>query len=164
MYSYDSNYNNFKNMLTTDFQMLNAPWNEATQATLLELYEAIFATPPSAHMLDRLAHRHDFLLILAKDRVTGKATGFKLGFRDSPDTYYSWLGGVLPAARGQGLARRMMEYQHEWAAARGYTYIRTNTLNQWRAMLILNLQAGFDIIGTERRHDGEVKILLEKKL
>ncbi len=147
-----------------DLLMVHGPFDEAAHSTILRLYEAIFSATPSAGMLERLSTRTDLMLILARNESDGEVVGFKLGFRDSPDTYYSWLGGVLPYARNHGLARRMMQMQHDWAAARGYTFVRTNTLNQWRGMLILNLQMGFDIIGTERPHGGEVKILLEKQL
>lgn len=45
----------------------------------------------------------------------------------------------------------------------GYNVIRTQTRNTWREMLILNLQNGYDVVGT-RTEQGETTILLEKCL
>jgi ribosomal protein S18 acetylase RimI-like enzyme len=137
--------------------------DKAAQGTLFRLYEAIFDTKPHADMQYRLA-RYECLLLLAIDAAGGEAVGFKLGYEEDSETFYSWLGGVLPEARGQHLALRLMETQHTLCRERGYRYVRTNTLNRWRNMLIINIKSGFDIIGTQLRHDGTVKILMEKKL
>ena len=57
-----------------------------------------------------------------------------------------------------------MQHQHEWARQQGYLRIQTKTMNRWRSMLILNLQYGFDIIGTYMGNDGSVRIILQKML
>jgi GNAT superfamily N-acetyltransferase len=114
-------------------------------------------------MLERLAGAPDFHLVMAR-APDGRPAAFKCGFREGPLTFYSWLGGVLPEFRRQGLGRRLMERQHAWCRERGYRYVRTKTRNQWRSMLILNLTVGFEIIGIHTGRDGTVKILMEKKL
>ncbi|WP_274519618.1 hypothetical protein [Caenibacillus caldisaponilyticus] len=40
----------------------------------------------------------------------------------------------------------------------------TQTKNKWRAMLLLNLRHGFDIIGTFTDEKGEPKFILQKRL
>lgn len=142
---------------------LEGPPNEKAKGTLAELYQTIFGSTVSAEMRERLEFNHDLLLLFAVD-ATGAAIGFKIGYREDPETYYSWLGGVLPQYRGQGIAAQLMERQHVWCAARGYKYIRTKTMNQWRSMLLLNIKMGFDVIGTQTGRNGVVKILLEKAL
>lgn len=85
----------------------------------------------------------------------------KLGYERKPGHYYSWLGGVHPDHRCQGLAAELMRQQHAWCAAQGYHTIRTQTFNRWRAMLLLNLRFGFDIVGTVQGGRG-LTLVLEK--
>ncbi|UOQ67168.1 GNAT family N-acetyltransferase [Hymenobacter volaticus] len=68
-----------------------------------------------------------------------------------------------PGFRGQGIARELMSRQHAWCQQQGYHRIRTQTYNRWRAMLLLNLHAGFDIVGTVQGSRGLV-LVLEKEL
>lgn len=93
----------------------------------------------------------------------GQLVGCKLGYERQPGHYYSWLGGVHPDFRGQGIAAELMRRQHAWCQAEGYRRIRTQTYNRWRAMLLLNLRHGFDIIGTVQGPRG-LTIVLEKEL
>ncbi|WP_375437015.1 GNAT family N-acetyltransferase [uncultured Hymenobacter sp.] len=93
----------------------------------------------------------------------GQVIGCKLGYERKPAHYYSWLGGVHPGFRGQGIARELLRQQHAWCQQQGYNRIRTQTYNHWRAMLLLNLRAGFDIVGTVQSARGLV-IVLEKEL
>ena len=93
----------------------------------------------------------------------GQLVGCKLGYERQPAHYYSWLGGVRPEFRGRGLAAELLGRQHAWAREQGYRSIRTHTYNRWRAMLLLNLRHGFDIIGTMQGCRG-LTIVLEKEL
>jgi GNAT superfamily N-acetyltransferase len=93
----------------------------------------------------------------------GKVVGCKLGYERQPGHYYSWLGGVHPGFRGQGIAAELMRRQHAWCRQQGYRRIRTHTFNRWRAILLLNLRHGFDIIGTVQGQRG-LTIVLEKEL
>ena len=93
----------------------------------------------------------------------GQLIGCKLGYERKPGHYYSWLGGVLPAHRGQGVAAELMRRQHQWCREQGYQRVRTHTYNRWRSMLLLNLRHGFDIIGTVQGPHG-LTIVLEKDL
>ncbi|RSK48428.1 GNAT family N-acetyltransferase [Hymenobacter rigui] len=95
--------------------------------------------------------------------VEGQLVGCKLGYERQPGQYYSWLGGVHPDYRGQGVAAELMRRQHAWCQEQGYRRIRTHTYNRWRAMLLLNLRHGFDIIGTMQGTHG-LTIVLEKHL
>ncbi len=93
----------------------------------------------------------------------GVVVGCKLGYERKPGHFYSWLGCVAPAIRGNGIAAELMRRQHEWCRQHNYQTVRTQTYNQWRSMLILNLKAGFDIIGTMQGKHG-LAIVLEKTL
>ncbi|GAB3287995.1 GNAT family N-acetyltransferase [Hymenobacter tenuis] len=95
--------------------------------------------------------------------VNGQLVGCKLGHERQPGHYYSWLGGVLPGYRRLGVAAALMEQQHAWCQEHNYRRIRTQTFNKWRAMLLLNLRHGFDIVGTIQAARG-LTIVLEKGL
>ncbi len=101
---------------------------------------------------------------LAQFALAGEqVVGFKLGYAERKTRFYSWLGGVDPAFRRRGIARRLMADQHAWCAAQGIELVQTSTTNDFRGMLLLNLHSGFDIVGT-KTSDGRLSILMEKHL
>ena len=111
---------------------------------------------------EKLQNRKNLLAILAI--VDGKVAAFKLGY-DQPDgVFYSWLGGVHPHFQRLGIAAACMDAQHSWCRENGYAKVRTYGRNEKRAMLIVNLKAGFDIIKTFVDEKGRHKIVFEKDL
>ena len=67
----------------------------------------------------------------------GRSVGFKVGYAD-PDRlkhFHSWLGGVLPAYRRQGIAWKMLQQQEEWAQSQGFQTIGFNTFDRYPASL-----------------------------
>ena len=47
----------------------------------------------------------------------------------------------------------------------GFAYVRTSTKNKYREMLLLNIKAGFDVVGVQKKlKEAEQSILLEKAL
>jgi GNAT superfamily N-acetyltransferase len=109
----------------------------------------------------RLSKAPRFNLLLAK--VDDLCVAFKLGYELSQDVFYSWLGGVNPEFRGNGIANELMRQQHEWCRKIGYKRVQTKTLNERQAMITLNLKHGFNITGTEPAERG-LKIVMEKAL
>ncbi|GAA4447965.1 hypothetical protein GCM10023189_05090 [Nibrella saemangeumensis] len=107
------------------------------------------------------AQRGPLLTLLAMD--SGVVVGYKMGYERKPAQFYSWLGCVSPDYRGRGIAAELMTRQHDWCRQCGYQTIRTQTMNRWRTMLLLNIRHGFDIIGTLQGHRGLI-IVLEKRL
>lgn len=101
--------------------------------------------------------------LLVAAREGDAVVGFKLGFSERPGIFYSWLGAVAETHESRGIGRRLMELQHQHLAENGYHLIRTATRNQFRRMLIMNLQSGFDLVGTSAKPDG-LLLLLEKRL
>ncbi len=106
-------------------------------------------------------HTKIYLLVAYIDETP---VGFKLGYELDSQTFYSWLGGVLPAYRNLGVAADLMTKQHEWCKSNGYKKIQTKTQNRWKNMLILNLEFGFSVIGYHSSDEGGPKIMLEKIL
>lgn len=127
---------------------------------LEELYQEIFAS--KIKFLSSLFEKKHFHLVIAIKE--GKLIGFKAGYEQKSSRFYSWIGGVSPLHRGQGIAGELMKAQHTWCHHHGYTAIQTKTKNRWKQMLILNLKHGFNVIGTYTDETGEPKIILEKKL
>ena len=77
---------------------------------LLALCRSVFPDFSDAYLLERLPRVADPMLWLAIEQ--GRWTGFKLGYRRGADLFYSWLGGVASAARGQGVGSELMRLQH----------------------------------------------------
>ncbi|EQA3416905.1 GNAT family N-acetyltransferase [Cronobacter dublinensis] len=91
--------------------------------------------------------------------------GFKLGYETAPGEFYSWLGGVAPAYRRDGVAQRLLEAEERWAQEHGYARLRVKTRNQFRAMLMLLIRNGYQIIELEKKGEAaDYRLLLEKSL
>ena len=95
----------------------------------------------------------------------GEPAGYKVGYAISPTEFYSWLGGVLPVYRRQGVATRLRLEQEQWATESGYTSILVKSSNRFPAMLQLLLASGYQIVGYEDRDDPlSSKISFRKQL
>ncbi|HMN68151.1 MAG TPA: GNAT family N-acetyltransferase, partial [Bdellovibrionales bacterium] len=110
----------------------------------------------------KLADHRGHHLLTAK--VEGQAVGFKLGYERNEETFYSWLGGARGDFWGLGKTNALMGAQHAWGKMRGYKTIETKTKNRFRAMLILNLRHGFEVVAIETAGGQEPKIVLRKTL
>jgi ribosomal protein S18 acetylase RimI-like enzyme len=115
------------------------------------------------YLTDRLPHIVDPLLNAARF-ADGSMAGFKLGYRRGGTLFYSWLGGVHPNCRRQGIARELSLRQHGLARSRGYEFIETRTRAGNAAMLILNISLGFRICGFETDRGGQEIVTFRKKL
>ncbi|RSK36004.1 GNAT family N-acetyltransferase [Hymenobacter metallilatus] len=137
---------------------------ESLHVALLPLLTSVFPETPAAELTADLQYQQARGPVQAWLAYTDeRLIGCKLGYERKPGHYYSWLGGVHPEYRGQGIAAELMRRQHAWCAEQGYQRIRTQTYNRWRAMLLLNLRQGFDIVGTLQGQHG-LTIVLEKSL
>jgi ribosomal protein S18 acetylase RimI-like enzyme len=142
-------------------------FKEATDEVLdwlFALEKALFEKPYSREKLEREARaKNNLLILIAFDG--DKPCAYKAGFEISSRIFYSWIGGVLPEYRGQGIARALIQKQHSLIPQMGHRCVRTFTENKYRAMLILNLKSGFDVIGVYKSdHDEKQTIMLEKML
>ena len=132
--------------------------------TIASLDAAIFPVPISKdEFAASLRSRHNLCVLIAQHGP--EPCGYKIGYEFSPDVFYSFSGGVLPAFRRRGIANALLTEQHRLAKDLGYSIVRTHTKNEYREMLLLNIRAGFDITGVyyksgERSHS----IILEKVL
>ncbi len=138
--------------------------NGGVLQTVALLDHGIFPSPFDEETFQReLRHRHNLCILVAA--VDAVPCAYKIGFEQSPDVFYSFSGGVLPEFRRCGIARQLMERQHDFARALGYSVIRTQTRNKYREMLMLNIACGFDITGVALKSgDKHQSIILEKRL
>lgn len=105
----------------------------------------------------RLSGRpHLCLLALEDDRPVA----YKVGYQETPNRFYSWIGAVLPEYRGCGIARRLLHRQEEWVRAQGYGEINVWSENRYRGMLVFLLKEGYDIFAVA----GDGKVLFRKRL
>lgn len=127
---------------------------------ILELHKSNFNT--SEDLINKMVSKPKLLVITAMDDK--KVIGYKIGYELNKDKFYSWLGGVDINYRKSGIATKLMENQHLYLKANGYSIVQTKTMNKWRSMLVLNIKSGFDIIETYVDPKGLHKIVLEKSL
>ena len=127
------------------------------------LNEALFGFGETAEHLGWLMEQERQVLLLLAS-IEGRLVGYKMGFRCEPGTFESWRGGVVPEARRQGVARALMERQHDWCATAGFRFVQTAVSADNVGMLILNLRSGFRITGSYINRAGVLKLSLEKRL
>jgi len=96
----------------------------------------------------------------------GMPIGFKLGYdRYDDGSFYSWLGGVLPGFRRNGVAGRLQERQEIWVREHGYQRILIKTRNKFQNMLRFSIAHGYQIIGfKEKGMIKDYRVVLQKEL
>jgi len=113
---------------------------------ICQLYNAVFRPPETVAYFDRrLRPRHNPLMLVAE--LDGQPVGFSCGYELRPSTFYTWLCGVIPAARRLGIGSQLMVAQHAWCRQQGYEMVRIECYNQSRPMILLTVQKGYDIVG-----------------
>ncbi len=104
------------------------------------LNAVIFGESRVIHRLDR----EDLMILLA--RRDGRTVGFKVGYAESRQTFYSAKGGVLPDERRHGVARALLAAMQAEARRMGYARFAFDTFpNKHPGMTVLGLAAGFTV-------------------
>lgn len=96
----------------------------------------------------------------------GMPIGFKLGYdRYSDGSFYSWLGGVLPGFRRNGVADRLQIRQESWAKEQGFQRVLVKTRNKFQNMIRFSIAHGYQIIGfKEKGMIKDYRVVLQKEL
>lgn len=146
-----------------DFKILQGTLENNILKQVSEIQGEIFDNPYDQKKISsRLEQSENPLSVLAFDQ--DKLIAFKIGYQTDLKTFYSWIGGVLPSYRKQGIAHELMTRQHQWLKEHQYQVVETKTGNEFKGMLILNIKNGFDIIETMNSSKGKLRILLRKVL
>lgn len=135
------------------------------------LIDEVVAVSADIPELDRITTREiiegrfndaRYLILIAKSNDL--PVGFKVGYSLSEDTFYSWMGGVVPQYRGQGIASLLLKSQEKWAEESGFTTINVKSMNRYPSMLKLLISNGYQITEMEKLNGKEDKVLFSKKL
>lgn len=133
---------------------------------LLEvLRETIFseyAHQTLSTMEQALDGKKNVLMLIA--HLEGNPIGFKVGCEYRPGVYHSRWGGLLKDYRRMGLAKRMQDWQHQFAKSRGYKTIMFNTFNHFREMMLMGLSTGFKPVAIEWRQGESMSFRFVKSL
>jgi len=108
----------------------------------------------------RVKQNHPLLLIAFDE---GQPIGFKLGYEiPGTRTFFSWLGGVHPDHRRQGIAKKLLETQEKLVRDLGMEKIYFTSYDRFAAMIRLGKQNGYRLVKSEM--DGaEMKYWYEKR-
>ncbi|MBN7811429.1 GNAT family N-acetyltransferase [Algoriphagus sp. H41] len=147
-------------------QFSNITIREASLEELLWVHSRIPEFPGRASgdfYADRLRHRLYLALVAERD---GELLGFKVGYQsETPDTFYSWMGGVRPEFRKHGVADGLADYQEAWARKKGFKSVFFKTRNRFPAMICFGLSRGFRIIGVLPKGGVEdYRVVMSKEL
>ena len=105
---------------------------------------------------------YQIILIAYEDNIP---VGFKVGYELDKETFYSWMGGVLPKYRRNHVAKSLMKKQEELVISKDYKKIRVKSRNYFPNMLRFLISSNYLIIDYIDKGDVmENKILFEKKL
>lgn len=150
------------NKLDFTYQTIEGTPEPLVLVDLLHVYACLFEDAKLDFFVERLQTKEDVIINLCY--ADSDLIAFKLGYRYNENTLYSWVGGVLPPFRKQGIAQQLMKLQHVKARAKGYQKVRTKSMNRFKPMMILNLKNGFEIVQVYTNDSQQTKIIFEKQL
>ncbi len=126
-----------------------APFSDTFISEFVDLVQRVFGDEADKEWLDslkwRLEEMPDVTVFLAEKESL--LIGFKVGYAATDRRYYSWLGGIDPNFRKQGVAKKLMTQQHEWLCNSRFQIIETHVAQKNKAMIQLNLDSGLAITG-----------------
>lgn len=129
---------------------------------LENLYAEVFEDAQLEFFHKRINTKENICSII--DFENNIPVGFKIGYYYNKDTFYSWVGGVVPSFRNKGIAKKLAQMQEQWAKKNNYLKLRTKSMNRFKSMMILNLKNGFDIVSVYTNDANQTKIVFEKNL
>jgi len=129
---------------------------------MANLYSEIFEDADKKFFKERIDEHAKLYSVLAYRNK--KLIGFKIGYPYNENTFYSWIGGVLPKFRQQGVAKHMAYLQEQWAVQNKFEILKTKSMNRFKEMIILNFKNGFEITKVYTNSRGQTKIVFEKHL
>ncbi len=128
---------------------LEAPFSDTFISEFMRATKVIFGDKAEEDWLDslkwRLEQMPDVTVFITE--IDSRLVGFKAGYATASDRYYSWLGGVDPDFRRQGIAKKLMNQQHEWLYTSRFQLLETHVEQNNKVMVQLNLGSGLAITG-----------------
>lgn len=148
-------------MLPTYHPISLSELSDASLDEVLALIDIVFPDLSQDDARWRMRHMPCGMAFCA--RLGEQLVGFKIGYATKLSHYYSWLGGVHPQWLRQGIARQLMEQQHTWLVSGGFTVVETGAQAKNEAMCELNLNSGFEVVGSREKRRG-LQLIFEKQL
>lgn len=127
-----------------------------------DLNRAVFGRE---HIINSFDHT-DLIMLLAVARPGQEAVGFKVGYRQDADVFYSAKGGVCAGWRRRGIARLLLRELMARARRRGYARFAYDTFpNKHPGMTVMGLGEGFRVVraGYSSRYE-DYRLRFEKEL
>lgn len=140
-------------MLPTYHQIASSQTTDAELDELLTLVAQLFPDIDQADCRWRLARMPEGRIFCA--RINDGLVGFKAGYAIKLRYHYSWLGGVHPQWLRRGIARGLMQQQHDWLQSQGYRSVETRAQAANKAMCALNEASGFTAVGLQDKARGQ---------
>ncbi len=132
--------------MNIDIQFIQPPFSNEFIQDFIELNEKMFDGDQFADGIKwRLQNMPDVGVFVVKD--CDKMIGVKAGYAVTYDRYHSWLGGIHPDYRQQGLAKKLMDSQHDWLRQTRFNVVETHVAQNNRNMIELNQKCGLSITG-----------------
>ena len=148
------------------YQFLTPPFHPSFYKDYVALSEAAFGHSVSEKWTHSVKWRLDIMpdltVLLAKS--DNHLIGYKAGYATAYNRYYSWMGAVHPDFRRQGIARKLMEMQHEWIDRSRFKLLETQVAKSNIAMIKLNGEAGLKASGVKVSKTGAPYLIMEKWL
>lgn len=144
------------------YQTIERQPSENLLEDILVVYKSIFDDYKLDFFKNRIHQKEDLLIVLCFQQE--QLAGFKIGYRYNDTTFYSWVGGVLPEFRQQGIAKRLAQLQEQKVIEKGYLKMRTKSMNRFKPMMILNLKNSFNIVQVYTNEKGQTKVVFEKNI
>lgn len=92
--------------------------------------------------------RPDLLMLVAYHH--NEPVGFKVGYAESGDVFYSAKGGVMPAYRRQGIARHLLDEMIRRVKQKGYRRFAFDTFpNRHYGMAVLGFKEDFRLTAAD---------------
>jgi GNAT superfamily N-acetyltransferase len=127
----------------------------------IELNERIFIGDQFAEGIKwRMNNMPRTSIFIAKDG--DRMIAFKAGYAITINKYNSWLGGVKPEYRKQGIAKKLLIEQHDWLKAQGFSEVETHVDQQNQDMISLNQKGGMIISGMFLKNEKPFLLLTKK--
>ena len=98
------------------FHLKTTPFDPSFYKDYVALSEAAFGHPVSEKWVHAVKWRLETIpdLTVCLATLDKQLIGHKVGYASACNRYYSWMGAVHPDFRRQGIARKLMEMQHQW--------------------------------------------------
>lgn len=116
----------------------------------------MIAIDDTEFFIDRIGSKKYISLVA---EVSGALSGYKLGYWLDSNVFYSWLGGVIPTRRKQGIAKALLDRQEKEVQSAGAKEILVKSMNKYPGMLIMLIANGYKVIGYEKPglKDGKIE-------